>query len=88
MNSKLSFAPRIGMGCWAIGGPFWNGDIPVGYSGSDDAESRRTIRAAFASGVRVLTTVTKMDSMCQEIGRQILPAVGRVHREMMATSSE
>ncbi|MFI5368070.1 MAG: aldo/keto reductase, partial [Spirochaetia bacterium] len=20
----------LGMGCWAIGGPFWNGDTPLG----------------------------------------------------------
>ena len=56
MNSRLSTVSRIGMGCWAIGGPFWSGDIPVGYSGSDDAASRRAIRAAFASGVRVFDT--------------------------------
>jgi aryl-alcohol dehydrogenase-like predicted oxidoreductase len=56
MISALSTAPRIGMGCWAIGGPFWNGKIPVGYSGSDDAESRRAIRAAFSAGVRVFDT--------------------------------
>lgn len=56
MNHSLRTTPRIGMGCWAIGGPFWNGDIPVGYAGSDDAESIRTIHAAWDSGVRVFDT--------------------------------
>lgn len=56
MTSRLSQAPRIGMGCWAIGGPFWSGDIPVGYSGTDDVESRRAIQAAFDAGVRVFDT--------------------------------
>ncbi|WP_205859802.1 aldo/keto reductase [Cochlodiniinecator piscidefendens] len=56
MTSQLKTAPRIGMGCWAIGGPFWSGNIPVGYSGADDAESTRTVQAAWANGVRVFDT--------------------------------
>ncbi|TNM59919.1 aldo/keto reductase [Aliirhizobium smilacinae] len=44
------------MGCWAIGGHFWSGDIPVGYSGSDDDESIRTIHASWDAGVRVFDT--------------------------------
>lgn len=52
----LKSAPRIGMGCWAIGGAFWNGDTPLGYSGSDDAQSTRTIDAAWDAGVRVFDT--------------------------------
>ncbi len=23
--------PRLGMGCWAIGGPFYAGDTPLGW---------------------------------------------------------
>lgn len=56
MDDKLKKAPRIGMGCWAIGGPFWNGDIPVGYSGTNDADSTKAIHAAWAAGVRVFDT--------------------------------
>ncbi len=56
MTSKLENAPRIGMGCWAIGGPFWFGDIPVGYSGTDDIDSRAAINAALAAGTRVFDT--------------------------------
>lgn len=56
MTSRLQTAPRIGMGCWAIGGPFWCGDIAAGYSGADDAESLRTIHAAWDHGMRVFDT--------------------------------
>jgi len=31
--------PRLGMGCWAIGGPFHAGDVPLGWGEVDDAES-------------------------------------------------
>ncbi|NIA68639.1 aldo/keto reductase [Pelagibius litoralis] len=44
------------MGCWAIGGPFWNGDVPVGYSGTNDADSTKAVHAAWAAGVRVFDT--------------------------------
>ena len=54
--NPLEGTPRIGMGCWAIGGPLWSGETPLGYSGTDDAESARTIEAAWAAGVRVFDT--------------------------------
>lgn len=56
MTSRLQTAPRIGMGCWAIGGPFWFGEIAAGYSGADDAESLRAIHAAWDHGIRVFDT--------------------------------
>lgn len=56
MPSRIKHAPRIGMGCWAIGGPFWSGDIPVGYSGTNDVDSTKAIHAAWAAGVRVFDT--------------------------------
>lgn len=46
----------IGMGCWAIGGQFYSGDRPHGFPDFDDAESKRTIRAAIDCGVRVFDT--------------------------------
>ncbi len=55
-ENALSTAPRIGMGCWAIGGPFWNGEIPVGYSGTNDTDSKEAIHAAWSAGVRVFDT--------------------------------
>ena len=56
MTSSLQTAPRIGMGCWAIGGPFWFGEIAAGYSGADDAESLRALHAAWDHGTRVFDT--------------------------------
>ncbi len=56
MNRMQKKTPRIGMGCWAIGGPFWNGDNPVGYAGTNDADSTKAIHAAWAAGVRVFDT--------------------------------
>ncbi|NRA99298.1 MAG: aldo/keto reductase [Rhodobacteraceae bacterium] len=44
------------MGCWAISGEFWNDETPLGYSGAEDDESRRTIEAAWDAGVRVFDT--------------------------------
>ena len=49
-------APRIGMGCWAIGGPFWDGERACGYAGADDATSRAALRAAWQAGIRVFDT--------------------------------
>lgn len=56
MLEALQTAPRIGMGCWAIGGHFWSDETPVGYSGADDGESIRTVHAAWDAGVRVFDT--------------------------------
>lgn len=56
MTSRLQTAPRIGMGCWAIGGPFWFGEIAAGYSGADDVESVRAVDAAWDHGIRVFDT--------------------------------
>lgn len=56
MDAIFKKAPRIGMGCWAIGGEFWAGDVPVGYSGTTDTDSLAAIDAAWAAGVRVFDT--------------------------------
>jgi aryl-alcohol dehydrogenase-like predicted oxidoreductase len=44
------------MGCWAIGGPFWNGGTPVGWGKVDDEESVRAIRHAVNLGVNFFDT--------------------------------
>jgi aryl-alcohol dehydrogenase-like predicted oxidoreductase len=41
----------LGMGCWAIGGPFFSGDQPLGWGEVDDNESTRAIHAALEHGV-------------------------------------
>lgn len=46
----------LGMGCWAIGGPFWRDDTPVGWGDVDDVESIRAIHRAFDLGVNFFDT--------------------------------
>ncbi|MDJ1007221.1 MAG: aldo/keto reductase [Paracoccaceae bacterium] len=48
--------PGLGMGCWAIGGPFSYEGRPVGWGPSDDTTSRAAIAAAFEAGIRVFDT--------------------------------
>ena len=48
--------PRIGMGCWAIGGPFYDGDVPLGWGDVDDNESIRALEASCDAGVRYFDT--------------------------------
>ncbi|MBW8724369.1 MAG: aldo/keto reductase [Inquilinus limosus] len=48
--------PRLGLGCWAIGGPFFAGDTPLGYGTVDDAESIAAIRCAVELGIRFFDT--------------------------------
>lgn len=46
----------LGMGCWAIGGPFsWDGN-PVGWGRVDDAESLRAAQRALELGVTLFDT--------------------------------
>ena len=46
----------LGMGCWAIGGPFWRGETPVGWGEVDDDESVATIVSAIENGVTLFDT--------------------------------
>lgn len=46
----------LGMGCWAIGGPFWAGETPLGWGEVDDDESIRAIHAALDRGVTFFDT--------------------------------
>ena len=46
----------LGMGCWAIGGPFWAGETPLGWGVVDDEESIRAIHAALDLGVNYFDT--------------------------------
>jgi aryl-alcohol dehydrogenase-like predicted oxidoreductase len=48
--------PRLGLGCWAIGGPWTAGGAPVGWGEVDDAESIRAIHAAVDAGLRFFDT--------------------------------
>lgn len=46
----------MGMGCWAIGGPFYHDGSVVGYGQVDDAESIRAIHCALDMGVTFFDT--------------------------------
>lgn len=46
----------LGMGCWAIGGPFWDGETPLGWGEVDDSESLSAIRCALDLGVMFFDT--------------------------------
>ena len=47
----------LGLGCWAIGGPFWGApDLPIGYGLVDDSESIRAIHRALDLGVTLFDT--------------------------------
>lgn len=46
----------LGMGCWAIGGPAWLGETPIGWGEVDDDESVRAIHVALELGVTFFDT--------------------------------
>ncbi len=46
----------LGLGCWAIGGPFVLGGLPDGWGDVDDKESIRALHAAFDLGVTFVDT--------------------------------
>lgn len=46
----------LGLGCWAIGGPFWRGNQPVGWGEVDDNQSRAAIERALELGVTFFDT--------------------------------
>ncbi len=46
----------LGMGCWAIGGPFWAGKTPIGWGEVDDEQSIRAIHTALDRGVNFFDT--------------------------------
>jgi aryl-alcohol dehydrogenase-like predicted oxidoreductase len=46
----------MGMGCWAIGGPFWSDGAPVGWGEVDDKESIRAIHTCLDFGVNFFDT--------------------------------
>ncbi|MBU1174864.1 MAG: aldo/keto reductase [Alphaproteobacteria bacterium] len=68
-----SSVPRVGMGCWAIGGPMKAGDLPTYYGAVDDDESRRALRLAYDLGARVFDTAANYGAGHSEtlIGEEI-----------------
>jgi aryl-alcohol dehydrogenase-like predicted oxidoreductase len=54
-KSGIQVSP-LGMGCWAIGGPWQFEGGSAGWGEVDDAESTRAIHAAFDSGINFFDT--------------------------------
>jgi aryl-alcohol dehydrogenase-like predicted oxidoreductase len=57
MNPHTLERPRLnvgkmGLGCWAIGGAFWDKGGYMGYGVVSDAESRRALECALEMGIR------------------------------------
>lgn len=46
----------MGLGCWAIGGPFWKNGQPVGWGNVDDDESISAIHRALDLGITFFDT--------------------------------
>jgi aryl-alcohol dehydrogenase-like predicted oxidoreductase len=46
----------VGLGCWAIGGPFWADGKPIGWGEVDDEESVRAIHRALDLGATFFDT--------------------------------
>ncbi len=74
----------IGLGCWAIGGPFWKNGQPVGWGEVDDSESIRAIQHALELGVTFFDTAAVYGCGHSErvLGRAI---AGRRDKVVLAT---
>lgn len=74
----------LGMGCWAIGGPFWSGETPLGWGEVDDAESARAIHAALDCGANFFDTANVYGAGHSErvLGRAL---AGRRSQAVIAT---
>lgn len=82
-RSGIEVSP-LGMGCWAIGGPWQWMDGPGGWGEVDDDESVRAIHAALANGITFLdTAATYGTGHSEEVLRRALE--GRRDDVVLAT---
>jgi aryl-alcohol dehydrogenase-like predicted oxidoreductase len=74
----------LGLGCWAIGGPFWLEGVQDGWGAVDDDESIRAIRRAIELGVRFFDTADVYGAGHSEevLGRGL---EGRRHEVVIST---
>ena len=74
----------MGLGCWAIGGPFWSGQTPAGWGEVDDDESIAAIQRALDLGVTFFDTADVYGAGHSErvLGRAL---AGRRHQVVIAT---
>jgi aryl-alcohol dehydrogenase-like predicted oxidoreductase len=70
----------MGFGCWAIGGPAYRGDTPVGWGEVDDEESVRAIHRAMDLGVTFFDTADVYGAGHSErvLGRAVAGRRGQV----------
>jgi aryl-alcohol dehydrogenase-like predicted oxidoreductase len=74
----------MGLGCWAIGGPFWSGETPVGWGEVDDQESIRAIQRGLELGITFFDTADVYGTGHSEriLGQAL---AGRRHQVVIAT---
>ncbi|MFN8374888.1 MAG: aldo/keto reductase [Anaerolineae bacterium] len=70
----------MGMGCWAIGGPFWSGETPSGWGEVDDNESIQAIHRAVELGITLFDTANVYGAGHSErvLGRALAGKRGQV----------
>jgi diketogulonate reductase-like aldo/keto reductase len=82
-RSGIEVSP-LGMGCWAIGGPFWSGEMPLGWGEVDDKESIRAIHAALDLGVTLFDTANVYGAGHSERSKEIAARLGITERTVKA----
>ncbi|MBY8878190.1 aldo/keto reductase [Actinacidiphila acidipaludis] len=76
----------LGMGCWAIGGPYGNGGTEqFGWGEVDDAESTRALHRAFDLGVTFYDTASSYGAGHSE---RVLGAAFRDRRDQVVIASK
>jgi aryl-alcohol dehydrogenase-like predicted oxidoreductase len=70
----------LGMGCWAIGGPYVDGGSLTGWGAIDDGESVRALRRAFELGVTFFDTADMYG--CGHSERVLARALANVRDEV------
>ena len=70
-NSSIATSP-LGLGCWAIGGPFTMDGHQDGWGQVDDAESIRAIRRAVDLGVTQPTATKHVAAVEARLGARLL----------------
>jgi aryl-alcohol dehydrogenase-like predicted oxidoreductase len=70
----------LGVGTWAMGGPMYSGDQPLGWGDVDDTESERAVRRALDLGVTLFDTADAYGTGHAEelLGRVLAPVRDQV----------
>ncbi|WP_027343228.1 aldo/keto reductase [Hamadaea tsunoensis] len=74
----------LGMGCWAIGGPYSDGTSHYGWGDVDDAESIRGVRRALELGVTFFDTASSYGAGHSEV--VLGQALGGVRADVVVAS--